>query len=231
MMGIASKMMSVFTNPKKAFEAIAEKPDWLAPLLVSVLIGILFTLTVVPSVVMPYQMEKAMDQMRDRNLSEEQMEQAMKFMSGPFSMIVGIVGVLLGTPATLLVLSGVFFGLFALLGGKARFLVVFSGVAYAGLVNSLGSIVKGILMYTQRSMFAGTSLALVLSEDMRETFLYRLLMHFDLFVLWQVAVLIIGLGVIYKWKASKSASLVLALWALWALLTSLIGGVLHFAST
>ena len=229
-MTIGNKIIAVFTSPKKAFEAVAEKPDWLAPMIVSVLIGILFALTVVPAVVMPATMEKTMEQMRDRGVTEDKIEEAMKFMAGPLPVVFGVVGVMLATPINLLIISGVFFGLSALFGGKARFAQVFSAVTYSGLILSLGTILKGILMYVQHSMHAGTSLALILPEDMHESFLYRFLGQFDFFTLWQLWILSVGLAVIYRWKTAKPAGMVFGLWLLWALLSSVLGGLMHFGA-
>jgi len=229
-MNIGSKMVAVFTSPKKALEAIAEKPDWLAPMVVSVLIGILFALTVVPAVVMPATMVKTMEQMRDRGVPEDKIEEAMKFMAGPLPVIFGVVGVILATPINLLIISSVLFGLSALFGGKARFVQVFSAVTYSGLISSLGTILKGLLMYFQHSMHAGTSLALILSEDLRESFLYRFLGQFDLFTLWHLSVLSLGLAVIYRWKTAKPASILFGLWLLWALVSSALGGIVHFGT-
>jgi tryptophan-rich sensory protein len=226
-MTIGTKIIAVFTSPKKAFEIIAEKPDWLAPMIAMVIIGILFAVTVVPKVVMPAQIEQVTEQMRDRGATDEQIEQTVKIMTGPITTIFGVVGALLGTPITLLVISGILFGVCSLFGGQAKFLQVFSAYTYAGLIASLGGIVKGILMWTQQSIHVGTSLALLLSEDLSKTFLYRLLGHFDLFTLWQLGALIIGLAVIYRWKATKAAGIVLSLWALWVLLASALGGLIH----
>jgi len=227
-MTIGTKMVAVFTSPKKAFEAVAEKPDWLAPLILSILIGILVTLVVYPSVIKPLIVEKAMEQMRDQGVPDDRIEEAMDVISGPKMFIITLAQGVITTPILLLILSGILFGAFSLFSGQARFVQVFSAFAYSGLISSLGGIVKGTLMWTQQSIHVGTSLALLLSEDMSKTFLFRLLGHFDLFTLWQLVVLIIGLSVIYKWKASKSAGIVLSLWVLWVLLASLLGGLFRF---
>jgi hypothetical protein len=229
-MSIGDKMVAVFTSPKKAYLAISEKPDWLAPMIVLVLVGILFAVTVVPSVILPDVMEKTVEQMRDRGMTDAQIEPAMKYMTGPLPVIFGVVGVLIFTPVSLLVIAGILFGICSLFGGKAKFIQVFSAMTYSGLIASLGSVVKGILMYSQHSAHVGTSLALLLSEEASKTFLYRLLGHFDLFGLWHLAVLVIGLAVIYQWKTSKSAGIVLSLWALWVLVSSALGGVVHFGA-
>jgi hypothetical protein len=226
-MSIGNKMAAVFTSPKKAFEAISQKPDWLAPMIVIILVGILFTLTVVPKVIMPAQIEQVTEQMRDQGRTDAQIEQVMKYMTGPLPIVFSVVGVLIFAPVSLLVISGVLFGVSSLFGGKAKFIQVFSGVTYSALIASLGSVVKGILMVAQNSAHAGASLALLLSEDASKTFLYRLLGHFDLFVLWQIAVLAIGLAVIYQWKTTKAAGVVLSLWVLWVLVSSALGGVVH----
>jgi hypothetical protein len=229
-MSIGNKMAAVFTSPKKAYEAISEKPDWLAPMIVLVLVGILFAVTVVPSVILPDVMEKNIEQMRDRGMTDAQIEGAMKYMSGAIPVIIGVVAVLVITPVNLLIVSGILFGVCSLAGGKAKFVQVFSAATYSGLIGTLGAIVKGILMYAQHSAHVGTSLALLLSEEASKTFLYRLLGHFDLFVLWQIAVLVIGLAVIYRWKNSKAAGIVVSLWALWVLVSSALGGIVHFGA-
>jgi hypothetical protein len=226
-MSIVNKMAAIFTSPKKAFEALSEKPDWLVPMIVMVLIGILFAVTVVPSVILPETVEKTVEQMRDRGMTDAQIEPVMKYMTGTLPVIFGVVGVLIITPVSLLIIAGILFGVCSLAGGKAKFVQVFSAATYSGLISSLGAIVKGILMYSQHSAHVGTSLALVLSEEASKTFLYRLLGHFDLFTLWQIGVLIIGLAVIYRWKSSKAAGVVLSLWAFWVLVSSALGGIVH----
>jgi len=67
-----------------------------------------------------------------------------------------------------------------------------------------------------------TSLALFLPVDLSDKFYYNFLAGFDIFNLWQVLLISVGISVIYNFTFKKSFTTVFILW----LLAILVGTVL-----
>ena len=54
--------------------------------------------------------------------------------------------------------------------------------------------------------------------------LYRILSKFDVFVIWEIVLYIIGMSVTYKATVKKAAVPILSLWALWIIVSVAFGG-------
>jgi hypothetical protein len=65
-----------------------------------------------------------------------------------------------------------------------------------------------------------TSLGLLLSPEAKGSFLYSVLSSFDIFTVWQVILVSMGLGVMYKFTTKKAFTTVLILWIIWILAKS-----------
>jgi hypothetical protein len=127
------------------------------------------------------------------------------------------------------VAAAVLFFIFnVLLGGDSSFRRVFSVYCYASLVAMLGMIVRFPLIMTKGDMNVQTSLALLLSPNAKDSFLYSVLSSFDVFSIWQVILVSMGLGVIYKYSTKKAFTAVVILWIIYILaksgLSSVFGG-------
>jgi hypothetical protein len=74
-----------------------------------------------------------------------------------------------------------------------------------------------------------TSLAAILSEANPTSLPFLILSRFDIFEIWQIAVVSIGISIIYRFNIKKSAGLVIGLWTLWSIiwvaLNNLLGGL------
>jgi len=128
------------------------------------------------------------------------------------------------------ILAGVLFFVFnVLLGGDSTFRRVFSVYCYSNLIAIPAMIVKFPLIMMKKDIGVQTSLALLLSADSKDTFLYHTLSGFDIFNLWQVILVSIGMGVLYSYTTKKAFTVVFVLWILLILgmsgLSSLFGGM------
>jgi len=133
----------------------------------------------------------------------------------------------------LLLISGVLFFVFnVLLGGDSSFKRVLSVFSYSTLIAIPKTIVHLPLAFAKQTANVQTSLGILLSPDAKETFLYRVLSGFDIFTLWQVIVVALGLAVMYNYTTKKTFSVVLILWILLIVVgagvSSLFGGMLRF---
>ena len=117
-------------------------------------------------------------------------------------------------PIVLAIISGILLGVFnALLGGDATYKQVFAIVSHAGLITVLQTIVALPLDYVTETLSSPTTLG-VFAPFLDETsFLARLLGTIDLFQIWWLVVLAIGLGVLYKRRTGPIATSLLTVYA------------------
>lgn len=118
-----------------------------------------------------------------------------------YAQYVGAVQGLVGVPLVTLVLSGILFAVFnGIMGGSASFKQLFSVVTHAGVVSTLGQLFIWPLNYARGSMSSATNLGVFFPMLEEDSFAARMLGTVDLFVLWWLFVLAVGLGVLYRRK-------------------------------
>jgi hypothetical protein len=165
-----------------------------------------------------------------RDLTEQQMEAMRSPMEGSMKYI-GVIVAPVGILIAWSVLAGVLlFGCNTILGGEGKFKKIFSVVAWSYLVMMLGGVIKSFLIVSKgTSQGVTTSLALFLPMPgigEKASLLYRFLSRLDIFTIWQIALWIIGLAVVYRFSPKKIANFVLPLWALYIVVAVLLGSIL-----
>jgi hypothetical protein len=226
-MGGASKVINLFFEPRRVFESLKIKPTWLVPFIIVILLGMFFYYYAYP-VIMSEQIAKIQ---ANEKVPEEQKQAIMERMGGgehPPIWQLGITPV--GGLIYLLIASAILFFVFnVLLGGDSTFRRVFSVFCYSALVGIPATIVKLPLTLVKKTTNVQTSLALLLSADAKDTFLYKIFSSFDIFTIWQVILISMGMAVIYKFSPKKSYTTLFVLWIIWVFLksglSSLLGGM------
>lgn len=222
-MGGASKVFNIFFEPRKVFESLKIKPTWLVPFLIVAILGIGFFYTTYP-----YIMNQQVEKIRaNEKIPDEQKQMIVDKMTEnntpplwqlPFAPIV--------TLLIFVILSAILYFVFnVILGGDSSFRRVFSVYCYSNLVAIPSMIVKLPLIMIKKDIGVQTSLALLLSAENKETFFYRLLSGFDIFTLWMVILISMGMGVLYKYTAKKSFTILFVLWVLLILITAGLSGL------
>ncbi len=56
-LNVIQRIFGVFFSPRRTFEDIDRKPDWLVPMVIVLVIAVLFTIIIMP-IALPQQMEK-----------------------------------------------------------------------------------------------------------------------------------------------------------------------------
>ena len=217
-MGALEKIMNVFFAPRKTFESVDRKPDWLIPMVIVVIVSLVFTIIAMP-IIMPEQMAKQREKMEEKGMTNEQIEKAQE-MGAKVGKFVGPISSIVVVVVVLLVISGIY--LFAgniVLGGKTIFKKVLAVVCYSSLIGSLGQLILLPLVMTKKTMSVSFSLASFMSPDASETALYHILKHIDLFAFWQIIVAGIGIAVIYKFTTKKSIIMVASLYVIYILIS------------
>jgi hypothetical protein len=121
----------------------------------------------------------------------------------PYVGYIGGGSTLVFVPVVSMVLSGLLLAIFnALLGGSATFKQVASVVTHAGAVSIIQQLFILPLNYARESMSSATNLGLFVPFLDESNIISRFLGTIDLFIVWWLIVLAIGLGVLYRRKTA-----------------------------
>ncbi|RKY78240.1 hypothetical protein DRQ12_06475 [candidate division KSB1 bacterium] len=217
-----ARWFGVYFSPRETFESIKRKPDWLIPLVAWALISA-FSIVIISPVLKTVQINTIAEK---RGISEEEAEELLQSTAGVQKIAVPLSSFVSVFVVTLIV-AGIFFmvGNY-FMGGDTSYKKVLSVYCYTTFsVGFVGAIIKVPLILAKKSMAIQTSLAVILSEDARETFLYRLFSHFDIFTIWTLILMVIGMSVIYNFSTKKSVTFVGSLWVLWIVISLLLKGI------
>lgn len=106
---------------------------------------------------------------------------------------------LIVTPLVFAAVAGILLGVFtALLGGEASFKQVFAVVSHAGVISIVQQLFVTPLNYARESLSSPANLSVFFPMLDEGGFLAGFLGSIDLFLVWQVVVLAIGLGILYR---------------------------------
>jgi hypothetical protein len=212
---MVERMIGVVHSPSRTFEALRHactRWDWIVPTLVVVIVGTASFVATLPLIEAAGR-EQLAEQLKDKPQAER--DQAMA-MAAAFVKVAGAVAVPLTTFGLLLLAGG---GLLAVgrfaLGGSLTYQQALAVWAYASLVGVLATLVRVPLALAKGTIAVHLGPAVLLPDDMLNTFVGRLLAGADLFMLWQVGLAGYGLAVVTRAGAGKAMGYVLALWALW----------------
>jgi hypothetical protein len=126
-------------------------------------------------------------------------------------------------PIMTLIIAGILYGIFNAMGGDATFKQMMAVCTHAMSVSILGQLFTVPLNYARGKLASATNLAVLLPMVDEKSFLGRLLGAVDLFLIWWVLVLAIGLGVLYRRRTQPIATALLAVYAVIAVVIAFIG--------
>jgi hypothetical protein len=206
------RLSGVFFEPSKVFKDLAEHPRFIAPLLISILVG----LTLVYSISTHVGWESTIRQTfannpRTADLPADQREQLVA-RGAKAASIFGWVGAVLGAPLSALIIAGVLTGLFnGLLGAELKFAQTFAITCYALLVRAVLAALLILLLYLKppedfNIQVSPFSLAAYLNRQETPKWLMSLAGSLDLFTIWTIVLLAIGFSVAAR-KISFTKSL------------------------
>jgi hypothetical protein len=115
-------------------------------------------------------------------------------------------GLLVVAPLVTFLSAGLLFGVLnGLLGGNATYRQVLAIVTHSGAVNLVQQLFVTPLNYARSSLSSPTNLSVFLPMLEEGSFLASFFGTIDLFIVWWILVLAIGLGVLYRRKTSPIA--------------------------
>lgn len=223
-----AKLTNVFAYPGDVFAEVAASPtrlvNWLVPTILAAVVGLAYVLIVfsqepIMRQILDQQAQALQKQVDAGKLSQRDADQATQRME-PFVRVMVRVG---GSVSALVASVGwVFFlsllawlvGRYAL-KGRFTYMKTVEVVALAGLITILGTLLAIPLAVSQGSLHATPGPALLVSEFDPKNTLHLALSSINVFLIWYLVVLAIGLS-----KLSRASLVKCLLWVLlpWAII-------------
>ena len=129
-------------------------------------------------------------------------------------------------PVMALIIAGVLYGVFTVLGGEARYRQVLAVVVHAGVIPLLQLAFTLPVNYQRQSMSSATNLAVFFPNLTDGSFAASVLGFIDLFWVWYLVVLAIGLAAVYRRKWTSVAGGLLVVYVLIGLAVAAFKAVL-----
>ncbi len=211
MPNLISRAIGVITSPGATFAHVARAPKVAGMLfLVSLILGLAQGLPQLTERGRAAALDMQIEQMERFGVQvtpemTQQMEQRSRSNLGAYtSIVVMFVGIPFGA-VIITVLLWVAFN--TIMGGTASFKHVMAVVAHSQAVTALGALIAAPIMYARGVMSTSIANLGALLPMLDETsFLSKFLGGIDLFVIWWVVVLAIGLAALYRKKTSSIAT-------------------------
>lgn len=217
-MSLRARLVGIITAPTDTYRSVVAQPKWLGMLALTTI----FTAVATAGFMMT---EVGQNAWLDSVITATTPPEQVRAMEG-MAPIVGYIsagGILIAAPLILLLVSGILFAIFnAGMGGTATFKQLFTVAVHAGAIGVLAQLFTLPLNYMRESMTSTTSLAVMLPMLEETSFVYRLAAWADLFVIWQMVVLSIGLAVLYRRRTQPIAIGLLAVYFTIALIVTAI---------
>jgi hypothetical protein len=197
---LPSRMLGMLVSPAETFRGLIAHPRWLDAMVVVTLViaGLQFWLLSTDAGQQAL-LDQQVRQLESfgMTVTDQQYEGMQKgvvngrYFAAGATLVIG--------PLMTLIIGGILYAVFnAGLGGNARFKQMLSVVTHAGVVPLLSALFATPLNYVRESMTSPTTLAVFLPMLEEGTLLGRFLGLIDLFLIWWIVVLSIGLAVLYR---------------------------------
>jgi len=236
-MSISDKFVGILSSPGEVYQTIVgtepNTKNWAIPLVLTIIIGIIFTFVVFSQPAIQDQMtetqNKAMQKsVEEGKMTQEQMDQAQEMNpakpGSPMFLIFGSVVVVFVMAISLFLYSLVYF-----LAGK---FALHSTVSYSKIleVNGLAlyvaaivSLLTMVMVVAMGSIHASLSPALLISDFDPTNKQHKILAALNLFEFWNLFVISVGLSKVWNVTIGKSLGVVGGVWLVWNIIKLFVG--------
>ena len=217
---LIARYIGMIVSPKDTYLGVVARPRWLGMMALTAVIVAFFTALPLTT---PAGQQAALDQQVQQMQSfgftvSDEMYAQMEKGAARLPYTTGI-SILVMTPIIAVIIAGIFFAIFnAALGGEASFKQVLAVLVHAGAVSSLSSVLSGTVNYLRgTAMTSVANLGALLPMLPEKSFAANLLGAVDIFLIWYIVVLAIGLAVLYKRRTQPIAISLLSVYAVIAI--------------
>jgi hypothetical protein len=228
-LSLMERLYLVFTSPDRVFRDLAARPRWVGAFLTVLLFSIVSTQAIYPLIEQArndqilnsprYTEQQAQDMIAQINAAPPAVARTFATVMVAFSQMIW-----------LLVLAGLrIFGCNVTLGGEGSFSKMLSVAAHASLVTIPRTVLTVPLMLSKQSLQVATSLQVLLPVDQWGTPIGVLLGAVDVFYIWTISLIVMGITAVYGFTKGKAATLVVSIYLLIIVvfmgLSALFGGM------
>jgi len=223
-LNLPARIVGVLTSPRATYADVAAQPRSLGILLFVILVAggatFVFLSTEVGKQALLEQQVRFMEGfgVKLNDAAYARMEAGIQ--RAPYT---GALGQAISLPLIALVIAGIAIGVFnAILGGDGKFKQVYAIVAHSGVVITLATLFGLPLAYARETMSSTTNLGVFVPFLDESSFLARFLGSLDLFQIWWIVSLSIGLGVLYRKRTGPIATTMFVIYVAIALIVAAI---------
>jgi hypothetical protein len=218
-MNLIARFIGILTAPRATYEHVVARPKWLGMfLLTAVIIAIGAALPMTTEAGKQAAVDQQVSSMESfgMQVSDEQYAGMLKgtailpYMTGGSVLVFSFV--------MALIMAALFWAIFnAALGGDASYKQILAVLVHAGVVTAAGQLFTGPLNYFRGAVTSATNLSVLLPMLDETSFMGKLAGAIDLFVIWWLVVLSIGLAVLYRRRTQPIAYTLFGIYAVIAL--------------
>ena len=206
-LGLPARFVGIITAPKETFQSVAAHPRWFGMmLLVTVIIALCSALPMTTEAGKEATLRASVEGMEQFGVTvSDQMYEQLRgqLWFAPYQTAIGILFI---SPIMTVVFAGILYLVFnVLMGGDATFKQLFSVFVHASVISALQQLFTGPLNYFRGAVTSATNLAVLLPMVDPKSFVGRVLAMTDLFLIWYLLVLAIGLAVLYRRRTQPIA--------------------------
>ena len=217
---VFARAIGIITSPKATFEAVIKHPRS---------VGILFVVALLTGTSNSAFSLTERGRQAQVDFQGQQMERfgvtvtdemyARMETQSRYAPYTGFVGTFIAFPIFVLIISAIFYAIFnAIMGGTAEFKQVMAVASHAWMVPTLGALFAGVLNFMRGSIQPSVAnLGMLLPMLPERSFAANIAGAVDVFQIWFITTLSIGLGVLYKKKTSGIATVLFILYAVIAI--------------
>lgn len=214
-MSVFSRFIGIITSPRDTFASVVAQPKWLVMyLLTTVIVAIFSALPMTTEAGQQAVVEQQVSSMEAFGMEvNDQMYEQLRARAGTAAYTTAG-SILVVTIIWFAILAAILWAVFnAAMGGDARYKQVLSVLIHSNAVSALSAIFTGTINYFRGAVSSATSLSAILPIFEEKSFAGRLAGAIDIFIIWWIIVLAIGLAVLYRRKTQPIAITLFAVYA------------------
>jgi len=226
-MSLPARMAGVLFSPRATYAAVAARPRVFGALalVIAAIVAATF-LFLSTDIGQQASLDDNVRRMESFGRTVSDVQYAQMERMAPYSRYFAAVFQLVLVPIMALVVAGLAFAVFnAALGGNAAFKQVYAIVVHSGAVMVVQALFGLPLAYARETLSGTTNLGVFVPFLDESSFAARMLGAIDLFVIWWMVSLAIGLGVLYRRRTGPIAATLLVIYAAIGVLIAAIKAV------
>jgi hypothetical protein len=222
--GLVARFLGIVTSPRETFASVVAAPKWFGMLaLTAVIISVFTALPMTTEAGRQATIDQQVQSMKSFGFEvTDQMYDRLEQGAARLPYTTAL-SVLVFSPIVVVIVAGIFFAIFnAAMGGEASFKQLVAVVVHAGIISTLSAVFSGVINYFRGAVGSATNLGALLPMVPEQSFIGRLFGAIDIFIIWWVVVLAIGLAVLYRRRTQPIAITLLAVYAVIAVVIAAV---------